>query len=311
MKIRIFRDIIDIIRAKKTPKDILREWAWSFRALKWRYQLRARLRDTAWQIIYPPQGMGDILYICLLLCEYKKAHRKKIALVVTKPYFKQLAEIFALEVDEVYPSNDTPLKHHKNVLNIEAELYEKGMKWESFRANLINVMKLDENARLQMQTRPIFTLNDTSLAIKNGKSVIISPHATSCPKCAPDSFWTRLADGFLARGFGVVFNSNDRAFAAYQCRLLSIGETIALADACGHFVGFRSGLCDVLAYFSACKKIFIYPDKPHTNTTAEQYLLDATTKELWAHNEAKEYIYSEGLFEVVLDEFAGDCGGVR
>lgn len=256
--------------------------------------------------------MGDILYICLLLHEYKKVYHKKIMIVVIKPYFKQLADIFAQEVDETLLASGevfafiSRTKHHKNVLNIEAELYEKGMKWESFRINLIKVMKLNENARLQMLTRPIFTLKDTSLDFKKGKSLIISPHATTCPKCVPDSFWMRLADTFLSRGFGVIFNSNDKAFAAYQCRLLNIDETIALADECGYFVGYRSGLCDVLAYFSKCEKIFICPTNPHGNTTAEQWLLDASTKELWMHNEAKEYIYSENLFGVILKEFLGN-----
>lgn len=313
MKIKLLQNIVDIIRGKQAVKEILSETIFDPKTLKkwrWRFRFYKRLYCKEWQIIYPPQGMGDILYICLLLKEYKKLYRKKILLIVIKPYFKQLAEIFTKEVDEVLLASGenfsfiSRLKHHKNVLNIEAELYEKGMKWESFRINLIKIMKLNENAKLEMLTCPTFKLKDTSVSFVKGKSVIISPHATTCPKCVPDSFWTDLANTFLSRGFGVVFNSNDKAFESYQCHLLSIDETIALADECGYFIGYRSGLCDVLAYFSKCKKIFICPSNPHGNTNAEQWFLDATTKELWIHNEAKEYIYSQDLFDVILKEIS-------
>lgn len=294
MKIKFLQILIDYARGKKSLK---REFS-EFRAnLKFKNKIKKYLYAPHHKIIYPPQGLGDILYICLLLGKFKKnSGIKKVLLVVRKRYFGDLARLFS-EVDEVvFISYDREFdKMHKNVLNIEHELYEKGMKWISFRINMAKLLSLSEDISLPKPFK--IAPCEFDFSFKRGRTIIISPHATSCPKCVPDALWLDLAAHFKKQGFDIIFNSNDPAFKAHKCVLLSIKDTINLADEAGYFIGYRSGLCDVIAYFSSAKKIFIYPNKPHSLTSAEKYLQDATTNELCPQNLASELIYSEGLFE--------------
>ena len=299
MKIRFIQNAIDIIRGKKSVKDIVLHH-------KNKLLIRKYLKSAEYQIIYPPQGLGDILYICLLLKEYKEINGKKIVMIVRKHYFKQLTQLFAKEVDETlligYDLEHliSHIKKNKSVLNIEAELYEKGMKFISFRINLIQILNLPKNTKLKTDTDFEFKTENFGIEHKKGKTIILSPHATSCPKCVPDEFWLSLADFFITKGFDIIFNSNDNTFSQkYKSCLLSISDTIALVNDCGYFIGYRSGLCDVMAYFSNAKKIFIYPTNPHNGDSAEKYFELATTKDLWIYNKAKEYIYSENLLEII------------
>lgn len=111
---------------------------------------------------------------------------------------------------------------------------------------------------------------------------------------------------FWQKDFDIIFNSDDRLFSQkYKAYLLSISDTIALANDGRYFIGYRSGLCDVIAYFSNYQKIFIYPTNPHTGDSAEKYFELSTTKDLWKHNKAKEYVYSQELLKLIskLDVF--------
>lgn len=299
MRIQFIQNIIDVIRGKKHAKDIVLYH-------KKKLLIRKYLKSAEYQVIYPPQGLGDILYICLLLKEYKKLNGKKIVMIVRKHYFKQLTQLFAKEVDETlligydFKRLISYVKKNKSVLNIESELYEKDMKFISFRTNLIQILNLPKDTKLQADTCFEFKIENLGIEYKKGKTIMLSPHATSCPKCMPDEFWLSLAEFFIAKGFDIIFNSNDEIFSQrYKSYLLSISDTIALVNDCGYFIGYRSGLCDVMAYFSTTKKIFICPTNPHNGDTAEKYFELATTKDLWVYNEAKEYIYSDNLLEII------------
>lgn len=310
MQIKIVQNIIDIIRGKKTARQIMQFYKDNFKNYKNKLLLCKYLKSTEYKIIYPPQGLGDILYICLLLREYKIIYDKKIIMIVRKHYFKQLTQLFEKEVYDTllfnydYERFITRIKKSEIVLNIESELYEKDMKFVSFKTNLIEILGLPKNATLTTNTCFEFKIDNLTIHYKKGKTIILSPHATSCPKCVPDESWITLAEHFLAKGFDIIFNSNDKIFSQkYKSCLLSISDTIALADDCGYFIGYRSGLCDVIAYFSTCQKIFIYPINPHKEYDAEQYFELATTKDLWIHNQAKEYIYSQELLEFIKLNF--------
>ena len=304
------QNIIDIIRGKKTARQVVQFYKDNIEATKNKLLLHKYIDSAEYRVMYPPQGMGDILYICLLLKAYKKIHKKKIVVIVRKPYFKQLVQLFDKEVYDTllfgYNLDNfmSHIKQNKAILNIEAELYEKDMKFVSFKTNLIEILGLPKDTKLWWEggADTCFEFKTDSLNInhKKGKTIILSPHATSCPKCVPNDFWIALAEYFLAKNFDIIFNSNDEIFSQkYKSCLLSISDSIALANSCGYFIGYRSGLCDVIAYFSTCQKIFIYPTNPHSGDSAKKYLELATTKELWRHNKAKEYIYSQELLKII------------
>lgn len=191
MRIKFIQNTIDFLRGKKSIKKALKK----YRQNKRQKALIAKyLNDSKCLIIYPPQGLGDILYICLLLSEYKKLFGKKILMIVRKAYFAQLARLFYEEVDEILFEPDyensliKAIKLDKKALNIENLLYERGMKWESFRINLCKILNLNPNSRLYTTSKFKFEAN-FDFTFKQGKTIVFSPHATSCPKCVPDEFW--------------------------------------------------------------------------------------------------------------------------
>ncbi len=50
------------------------------------------------EILYPPQGLGDILFVCALIREYKRSNpNKKIAILVTKKHFYDFAKLYQNE----------------------------------------------------------------------------------------------------------------------------------------------------------------------------------------------------------------------
>lgn len=76
MRIKFIQNTIDFLRGKKSIKKALQK----YRQNKRQKALIAKyLNDSKCLIIYPPQGLGDILYICLLLSEYKKRQKNSNA----------------------------------------------------------------------------------------------------------------------------------------------------------------------------------------------------------------------------------------
>lgn len=261
-------------------------------------------------VIYPPQGMGDILMIAALLDSYKKKFNKKVCVIVTKKYFVNLLEIFSETVNKIIFSKKKYkfINNNKNILDIEKIINTD--KFINMKYNIAKALDFDENTPLYLPKKIDF--NEIELPFNPVNGIIISPYAISCPKCIPDEFWIKLADILITKGYNVYFNVDDKDYFAqkYNNCFFDIKTTIAFANKCKYFIGYRSGLCDVISYFSNTKKIFIYPDKPHEINNinysdnlsyAEIYLKSCSMKTLWDKNEDIEIIYNNKTLDIVLD----------
>ena len=75
-------------------------------------------------LIYPPQGMGDILILALGMEEYKKINNNpKVAFIVHKKHFVNLCRIFSENIDKIIFINKTPKKMPKYVINVSDRTY--------------------------------------------------------------------------------------------------------------------------------------------------------------------------------------------
>ena len=261
-------------------------------------------------VIYPPQGMGDVLMIAALLDSYKKKFNKKVCVIVTKKYFVNLLEIFSETVNKIIFSKKKYkfINNNKNILDIEKIINTD--KFINMKYNIAKALDFDENTPLYLPKKIDF--NEIELPFNPVNGIIISPYAISCPKCIPDEFWIKLADILITKGYNVYFNVDDKDYFAqkYNNCFFDIKTTIAFTNKCKYFIGYRSGLCDVISYFSNTKKIFIYPDKPHEINNinysdnlsyAEIYLKSCSMKTLWDKNEDIEIIYNNKTLDIVLD----------
>lgn len=98
--------------------------------------------------------------------------------------------------------------------------------------------------------------------IVKDKTVIIAPYAY-CVKLLPVIFWNTIIAELKKRGYYVFamldeWEKNDfgvpSVFFKYQ-------DSIAVLEYAGHFIGLRSGFCDI-ASSADCNKVILYPKKP-------------------------------------------------
>ena len=87
------------------------------------------------------------------------------------------------------------------------------------------------------------------------KTALIATDAVSCSKVISDDEWEMLAKNLSGKGYFVYFNTSDEnRFKKYKHIFLDIDETIYFCNKINLFIGYRSGLCDVVAAFCKCKQ---------------------------------------------------------
>ena len=108
--------------------------------------------------------------------------------------------------------------------------------------------------------------------IIKGKALILAPFAVSVTQISDNVFWEIIAKRYKSKGYTVITNlqnSNELPIQGTEGAFLSLDEIFILAEYCGHFIGLRSGLCDLLA-FSTCEMIVVYPQNKG-NVWKEKY----------------------------------------
>lgn len=93
-----------------------------------------------------------------------------------------------------------------------------------------------------------------------GKTVLLSPYATSFENELDISWWERLAFELTQKGYKVCTNSAGMKEAVVNGTTgvsWSYKDIVPLLDLAGYFVGVRSGLCEVISS-SSCKKVILY-----------------------------------------------------
>jgi hypothetical protein len=97
--------------------------------------------------------------------------------------------------------------------------------------------------------------------LKKGKTVLIAPKAVTLENIY-SPLWEKIADYYISNGYSVVTNLQHESEQPIRGTIglaLPLNELYILAEYAGNFIGFRSGLCDMIAYSSCRRKYVIYP----------------------------------------------------
>ena len=102
--------------------------------------------------------------------------------------------------------------------------------------------------------------------ILQGKTLIISPYAKSVV-LLPDEFWQKIIGEYKSKGFMVCtsVNGNEQALENTIPISFALNQAVKAVEYAGHFIGIRSGLCDVV-HSAECSKKVIFPDCIYSTT---------------------------------------------
>lgn len=114
--------------------------------------------------------------------------------------------------------------------------------------------------------------------IEKDNAVIFSPYAKSVTTLSKE-FWKDIVNDYLQRGFQCFTNvvGDESPIEGTLPISPAISEVQSVVERAGHFVGIRSGLCDVIRY-ADCEKIALYPDYNYSDTkwkAIDMYALEA------------------------------------
>lgn len=245
--------------------------------------LKIRHKDAIF-LVCPYPGTGDAYLTGMHLKQYidSNVHSKYKIIVPGKAFFKILC-LFGIEESHIDVISIRDMNNLKNLIGFAGStslgihylmywglplqtacLFEgfKGLSFpELFKTCVFGFS--DDVLPAKMAQRiasreAIAILKNEGLA--PGNTVVIAPYANSFVEELDSKWWEDLVLLLQKRGFVVATNCNGTTE-------LPIGDTksvsfpydsiIPLMDACGYFIGIRSGLCDVISS-SSCKKIIIY-----------------------------------------------------
>lgn len=268
-----------------------------------------------YKLIFPPQGLGDILILLLGLRQYKAQYpTRKVGVIVTKKHFYNLCEIFSKHVDKIIylpKVNKVP----SFVLNIQELIYGENSHFDRFEEAILNTIGVTYSQDLHnvpeiKQSDSVKKMFESKY--RKGKTILITPEATTSRKCFSDDFWVNIAGKLVQKNYIPVFNSHKK-YGNYDSILLNLEDTVIFANLAGNVLGFRSGLNDVLACFSSAYQVVIYPnnwkrgDMPYLNGFDEdpngKYMEDGSLSRLFPSKKFTEFIYND---KIDVTEYFGD-----
>lgn len=267
---------------------------------------RFSIFDDNSEIFYPPQGLGDILFVCSLMKEYKKINpEKRVIICVTKQHFYDLAKLYKEDVDEVIF-----YKEHFSIEKMEDKIYKDKTFYEIYHS--VESFKYLFTKALGMKNESQFCypeiekIEDNSL--KN--TILIAPDTVSCPKIIDDDFWLNIADELSKKGIKVMFNCVDeKRFVNYEKVFLDIKTTIQKVNNMKAFISYRSGLADVIgAFCRETPQFVVYPSENIPNLGnfstekegVEAYFEFCSIKKNFDNDFVNEYIYEDNMMDMLV-----------
>lgn len=264
-----------------------------------------------YKLIFPPQGLGDILFVCALSQEYKKKYpNEKFILWVTKKHFYDLAKLYTKKLDGVilykYPSSKYNVENLVNKIYLNKTFQELFENNKSFKSLFTYALKLNDDAELYYPK--LDNKDDKSLS----NTILIAPEAVSCPNNIDDKFWLSLANELKLNGYNVIFNTKNQVkFQDYEKVFWDIKTSIQKINNMKAVITYRSGLSDVIGAF--CKNTshyVIYPSHGLVNMGnfakeedgIKAYLEFCSIKNNFKNKLVHEYIYNENLVNILIQK---------
>lgn len=263
-------------------------------------------------ILNPPQGLGDILACCCGI-EYLDVESKKVIVLVGKKYFTDIRSFFPPDYVEIAFTkkrfSDNPYKCY---IPLNHKMYVSDQPFISMKYNICQALGISPEVIFHNQYKKKESFCGLP-PIKAKKTVYISPFATSCKEELSFDFWDNLAQKLVEKGYDVIFNapSDSHYSKCYMTCLQNLEDTVELVTRCGFFIGWRSGLCDIIGMYAEAKMVVVYPSNPHKIQSlvipsglsySEAYKECCSLRSLWG-TEALEIINNPNIFCQIEKEF--------
>lgn len=227
-------------------------------------------------------GIGD-LYLKLLLINGLKETlgTQKISIGYLKQKHIGVINLFRKDIYKIYKLNEDEINQlseysSKPSLGTVSHPYNTINKFQSIgfhNFNFLDLIKLQFNIPLEFNNycKPSLT-NEINLIVRSkmdelgvelNQAVLIAPTAVTFKPISTD-FWIDMIDILIRRGRKVLLLEKSLNFKNYSnANLIYIDfpleEAISITNYCGSFIGYRSGICD-LVESSTAKKVIIYPE---------------------------------------------------
>jgi len=135
--------------------------------------------------------------------------------------------------------------------------------------------------------------------LQYGRTVILSPYSVSGGSL-PQDFWDKLAVCLINNGYSVCTNSSDtekEPIIEGTTRIFfPFIEAKNYLEYAGYFIGYRSGLCDIIGNLN-CKKIVIYTPKDSTEGFPINYV---GLKNMGISDNVIEFEFKRGILKKIL-----------
>ncbi len=232
-------------------------------------------------VICPNNALGDVYVACSYLPAYcDKKEIENIAIVVVDDGCRQIAEMF--DIANVVTLDDTKMDEFVQAIIFNHE--DNCIIAHHDRPYTDNIIKYIDKYFLSFTDcykYAVFGLGKEIVPVKpskieqfdnkpnliEGKSVIIAPYAKSVVQPSR-SFWDKIVKDYQQIGFQVytyVFGSEEPLVNTIPITI-PLNQLIGAVEFAGHFVGLRSGLCDIVSTAN-CQKTVIMPDCFYSTTS--------------------------------------------
>jgi len=224
-------------------------------------------------IVCPHDALGDVYWAMSFLPEYGD-----IIAVVNGERCRQVAEIFGRvtvslpnsEMEEFTQAvifskeQNCTIAHHDKVYTDNAIRYLDNHSISFIDYYKRIVFGLDNSAEPAQPccNKPFENIS----GIPQGKTLIISPYAKSIVQM-PDEYWQNVIHEYKSKGFTVCTNviEGEEPLEGTAPISFPLNQAVSTVEYAGHFIGIRSGLCDVINS-AACNKTVVFPDCIYSTT---------------------------------------------
>lgn len=231
-------------------------------------------RDSTYVVC--PYGLGDTLYVCAFLREYKKEKNKDRVCAIVKRSHGDIAKGFGCIDDVICDDN---LVEQLNSWAVRTETWElKNFLYGHFKKKLDmnfirgdnvildsmvtqyrrEVMGLSEHSNLLWEEFSLPQCDDGGLDLN---SVVLMPYANSI-RMLTSIMWEELAKNLQEQGYLVYTNikgEEEIPIEGTQAITGDISQIVSIMKKCKMVISLRSGLCDILA-FCRIPMIVLYTD---------------------------------------------------
>ncbi len=259
-------------------------------------------REEGMDILYCPAHIGDTLWICVFADEYKKIHGcDKLLFVVPKSQaeltklFPSIDGTFGITKDEsqaleIYVGfNKFWNNDHIRFTHFKFNIYldNCGINFVTHSSCTCTYDFMNETRKTILdlpsdckKSYPIEPQCDEETKNKYSNAVLLLPTAQTQQGVIEDSFWNKIVYELTDLGYDVYCNYNNLPYEKLIEDTIPLAtgltELYNLAPAFKRFIGFRSGILDMLSLAGA-RITVIHPDIPgmdEMELTKESPVLD-------------------------------------